>query len=139
MQTIGQAVAFFLEHGGYSYKPDVETADEGRARCAETNARAEAYAAANGWEFTWEDDWSVGDHFREYGEAYADGGPQTCEACVLRDADGTVLESLYCIDDASREYRRVIQAELASSALHAIESQLEADAGSAGDVPDVRH
>lgn len=131
------AVQFFFSHGGYSYDPKSETKIQARWRCARSLARAKAYARANDWTCEWSDDWDIGSHVRFYGEAYSEE-PSTCESCLLRDADGNVLASLGCIDDADANYRRVIEAELASEALSAIDQSLQREATSAGDVPDVR-
>lgn len=106
------ATAFFVEHAGYSYDPNVETAEEGKARTAETLAGAEAWAVEFDVTFTWEPDWSVGDHVAEFGEAYTEQ-PDTCEVCCAW-WGGEVIASLGCIDDASDAYRRVIEAELAA-------------------------
>jgi hypothetical protein len=38
--------------------------------------------------------------------------------CVLKDGDGNVLASLCGITDPDSNYRRVVEAELASEALH---------------------
>ena len=73
-----------------------------------------AWAESIGLEFQWADDWSV-DHGREF-DCYEDGGPETCEYCQAVTADGTVLASLHCIDDATDEYRQVIEVELAGEA-----------------------
>lgn len=109
------AFRFFLANAGYSYSfdPKTETKQAGRARCARRLAKAERDARALGYTFEWEDGWSIGDHQREYGECYADGGPDTCETCLMRDQNGKVVQSLGCIDDATPAYRRVIEAELA--------------------------
>jgi len=110
------AVRFFHEHGGYGYDPATETRDEGRARCALEAAEAEAWADEQGVTFRWEDDWHVTDHAHEYcTDAYPDGSPETCEVCDAYLGD-TVLASLGCIDDATDEYRRVIEADLAIEA-----------------------
>ena len=61
--------------------------------------------------FVWEDDWMVGDHQKEY-DCYEDGGPETCELCVLYSAAGDVLAGLGCVDDATEEYRREIEQRL---------------------------
>lgn len=114
------AYLFFLKHAGYSYDPRTETRQAGRSRCARQLAKAERDASALGYTFEWSDDWGVGNHFREYGECYKDGEPSTCETCVCFGENGEVLASLGCIDDATREYRRVIEAELAFEALSAI-------------------
>ena len=85
-----------------------------RASCARKLAKAERDARALGYTFDWEDDWSLGcTHEKYYGEAYANGEPATCESCIMRDPAGAVVQSLGCIDDATREYRRVVEAELA--------------------------
>ncbi len=110
------AVKFFYEHGGYSYGQG-GTKEQGRLRCARALAEAEAYASAHGWRVCWSDDWSIGDHAKEY-DCYEDGGPETCEHAALYTADGTLIGSLSCIDDASTNYRRVVEAELASEAMH---------------------
>jgi hypothetical protein len=132
------AVRFFFSHAGYSWNPQTETPTQGRWRTARDLTRAEGYANANDWTFEWSDDWACGSHVREYGSESYPEEPSTCETCLLRDAEGNVLESLGCIDDASAEYRRVVQAELASEALASIENTLERETTSAGDVPDVR-
>ncbi len=108
-----QAYLFFLRHAWYSYNPETQTKQQGRAACARRLAAAERDARALGYTFEWEDDWTVGDHFRAYGEAYANGEPATCETCLMRDSAGKVVQSLGCVDNATREYRRVIEAELA--------------------------
>ena len=83
-------------------------------------AKAERYANMHDLKFEWSDDWSVGSHREFYGKGscYEDHEPSTCESCVLWNAAHTkVLASLSCIDDASAEYRRVIEAELALEAM----------------------
>ena len=71
-------------------------------------------ATSEGFTITWEDDWSV-DHVAEY-DCYTDGGPSTCEGCIVRSANGDVLASLWCIDDADDDYRRQVEAELVDEA-----------------------
>ena len=71
-------------------------------------------ATVEGFTITWEDDWSV-DHVEEY-DCYTDGGPSTCEGCVVRSTNGDVLASLWCIDDADDEYRRQVESELVDEA-----------------------
>jgi hypothetical protein len=112
-----RAYWFFYKHAGFSYQPDTETRRAGRARCAAALARAERDGSALGFTFEWFDDWTVGDHEKEFGAVYANGGPATCESCVCYNGEGEVVASLHCIDDATREYRRVVEAELASEAL----------------------
>lgn len=110
---------FFYEHAGYSHDPKKETAEQGRIRCAIELAKAEEQARGLGWGFEWSEDWDIGSHKEYYGagSCYEDSEPTTCESCVCKDEDGEVLASLGCIDDATREYRRVVEAELADEAL----------------------
>lgn len=117
---ISEAERFFRKHAGYSVKQG-ETNTQGRNRCARELAQAEKDARDAGFTFEWGDDWACSNHAREFGaEAYPDGNPRTCEYCQCLNADGDVCESLGCIDDANPEYRRVIEAELASEALAAL-------------------
>jgi hypothetical protein len=111
-------VAFFYEHAGYGWNPETEAEQEGHARSARTLAVAEMRAKARGFVFTWSKDWEVGNHKAFYGadSAYADQEPDTCETCVAY-YDDEVVASLGCIDDATPEYRRVVEAELAAEAL----------------------
>lgn len=106
------AYQFFFRNAGYSYNPKTQTKQQGRAACARKLAKAERDARALGYTFAWEDDWSIGDHQKEF-DCYVDSGPDTCETCMMLDDAGNVVQSLGCIDDATREYRRVIEAELA--------------------------
>lgn len=113
---MSSAEQFFYDHAGYSYDPATETPDEGRRRTAADLARAEAWAKAQGHTYEWGPDWQV-DHVREYPDAY-DAEPDTCEYVTLSDLlDGNVLAALGCVDDATPEYRRVVEAELAWEAM----------------------
>lgn len=113
-QTAKQAAyLFFLKHGACSYTPGKETKRQGYARQARQLAKAERDARALGYTFEWTDDWSIGSHVREFGEESYPEEPGTCESCIMRDPAGNVVQSLGCVDDASREYRRAIEAELA--------------------------
>ena len=106
---------FFFDNAGYSYDPKKETAKQGKVRGAKLLAQAETIAKGEDWYFEWRDDWDVGSHKEFYGKGscYEDSEPNTCETCTLFDADGKVLASLGCTDDATHDYRRVIEAELA--------------------------
>lgn len=113
------AYLFFLKHAGYSYDPKTETPKAGRSRCARQLAKAERDARALGYTFEWDDDPDG------YDSQARKEGVQTCESCVCLDgedpADGDrnrhVLASLGGIWDATREYQRVVEAELALEAL----------------------
>jgi hypothetical protein len=120
-QTPKQAAyLFFLKHAGFSYDPKTETARAGRSRCARELAKAERDARALGYVFEWDNDSDGIDGNEDY-------IVETCESCVCLsnevDADGDrdrhILASLGAITNATPEYRRVIEAELASEALAA--------------------
>lgn len=64
----------------------------------------------------WYDDWTIGNHFQEFGEAYADGEPDTCEMAVVKDEQGTVWASLGCIDNADALYRIEVENDLLKEA-----------------------
>ena len=117
---------FFRDHAGYIVGE--------RALCAKRLADAERAAEDGGYTFEWSYDYDgdLGDH--EYWCADAsrfaagrdyDGSErpsywrrETCDhdvlACSMFDADGQTVGSLGGIIDPSDEYRRVIEAELAS-------------------------
>lgn len=116
------AEEFFYANAGWSYDPAKETPEQGMRRCAQALAQAEQWAKDNDLEYRWEDDWDTLWRVQEY-DVY-DEGPLTCEACLLSDPNGTVLASLGCINDATPEYRRVIQAELALEAMGSYFPQL---------------
>jgi len=126
---------FFLVHGGYCTPP-------GKTACALRAAHNEARAREVGIEFRWEpDDWlDFGDNRDEKAKreqrcqdcnelpwnfaALLDGNARqpkySCEhysesCCAV--LDGEVLASLGGITDADRNYRRVIESDLASEAL----------------------
>jgi len=76
------------------------------------------WAERQGYTFTWADDWDLGgkSHTDYYGpgSAYEEcGEPSTCETCDMVDANGDMVDSLGCIDDASEEYRREVEADMA--------------------------
>lgn len=119
-----EAIMFHYDNGGYSYDPATERPEDGRARCALAAAGAEAWAREQGIEFRWSDDWHVTDHATEF-DCYDDGGPETCELCAAYLGD-TMLACLGCIDDASDEYRRVIEADLAAEARAELQQMLVA-------------
>lgn len=94
---------FFREHAGYVVGQQALGAWE--------LAKAEQTAIEREWSFFWtpddDADWSfINDD--EYHEVYG---------CILRDAEGNTLASLWGILDPDRNYERVVQAELALEAL----------------------
>jgi hypothetical protein len=110
-----KAIAFFRKHAGYARKPS-ESVSHARARCARELARAEAEASARGWRVEWEGDpepYQIGDAEDEM--------PSEVLGAVLRDENGHVLGSLWGIGDPTRQYRRVVEAELADEALYELD------------------
>jgi hypothetical protein len=90
-------VAFFKKHSG--------------AQDAEDLARAERIASEQDWKVEWshdQDEYQLGDDEEQ---------PNEVLAAVLKDGQGNVLASLSGIGDPSREYQRVVEAELAAEAL----------------------
>lgn len=102
-----RAYRFFFEHAGYIVGE--------RALCALNLARAELYSRENDWQTDWvaDDDadlsWMSEEEQRQ---------PHEVLGCILRDACGNVLGSLWGITDPDNAYMRVVAAELASEALY---------------------
>jgi len=108
-------VKFFYTNAGYSFDPKKETAEQGRERCAINLAAAEGIARNAGVSFAWSRDieCSAEDQCEEW-------------QCLAYDAAGNVCGSLGAVDfgpDAgpySSDYRRVVEAEIASECLDTI-------------------
>jgi hypothetical protein len=110
-----QAEQFFYDNAGYSYDPATETAEQGRERRARELARAEAYGTIHeGWEVEWADDLCgcIGCDCGDDDCACSTGVPHETLICVVRDTEGNMLASCGGICEPSREYRRVMEAEL---------------------------
>lgn len=106
------AVAFFAKNAGVAYTPGKETKRQGQMRGARELARAEAEAASRGWRVKWEHDsepYDMGDMETEH--------PKEVLGAILVDESGRQLASLWGIADPSRNYGRVVEAELALEAL----------------------
>ena len=113
------AFTFFLANAGFSYDPKTETPAKGRARCARQLAKAERDAAALGFTFEWDYDQEgcIGCSCDSPDCKCSTGEDHECLSCLCRNADGEVVASLSSICEPSREYRRVVEAELAEEAL----------------------
>jgi len=85
----------------------------GHVRMADAVSDAEEL----GIRIEWTDDWMVGNHHEEYGQAYEEGEPSTCEQVTAYAPDGHVLDSVGCVDDADSGYRHEIENEVAAQAL----------------------
>lgn len=89
-------------------------------------ARAELAASELEWSFEWLDDTDADLSWMSPEECEQD---HTVEGCILRDASGNVLASLWGITDANYRYRRTVEAELAlegdaSAALDAFDDEV---------------
>ena len=102
---------FFHRNAGYSYDSTTETKAQGRSRCALKLAQAERDARALGYTFDWvEDPFADRSWFENDGQSEE---PNEAFGCICRNAQGESVQSLWGIFDPTREYRRVVEAELA--------------------------
>ena len=110
-----QAYLFFLKNGASSYNPTIETKRQGYARMARLLAKAERDARALGYTFEWTDDIDgcIGCDCDSPECDCSTGEPHECLVCLMRDSNGKVVQSLGSVCEPSREYRRVVEAELA--------------------------
>ena len=110
-----QAYLFFLKNGASSYNPAIETKQQGRSECARKLAKAERDARALGYTFEWEydSDGCIGCDCNSPDCACSTGESHECLVCLMCDSNGKVVQSLGSVCEPSREYRRVIEAELA--------------------------
>lgn len=113
--TVGSAEHFFWEAAGYSYNPDVQSAQEGRADCARLLANAERQASAAGVSFRWEESDETDGSFRRTRVPYR------LWDCRAYDMHGKVVGFLGACDFGpppaspwSDPYRRVVEAEVAA-------------------------
>ena len=113
---------FFYEHAGFSYDPKTQTPDQGHRESAIRYAEAENIAmrhqAIDGWHYEWDID-REGCTGCDCGNPDCDcssGRPHKVMYCILRDGKGETLASLFGICKPSKEYQRVIAAELALEA-----------------------
>lgn len=116
MRAMTPAERFFWKHGGYSWKPGNETRAQGRRRCAVQAAEAEAWAVDQ-LKFEWVWDETGGRDHEEWCGADC-GREHEILGAVARWNDGSIAASLWGIIDPDTNYRRVVEAELASEARH---------------------
>ena len=144
-RAMTEAERFYLTHGGYGGHVDATPAQRRRQRehAARETARAVAYGEAHGWSFDMEPDEDM--DWRGLEPDGADDG--CCPWCnekligprkecstehfaygaVLTDADGQTLASVWGVVDPDTNYTRVLHGELASEALHEVETREAAD------------
>lgn len=126
------AVRFFYEHAGYASSPG-ETKHTAKLRNAKALADAEEYAQEHDWTYEWEEDRFGADTLGEGDD------PEEIEVLtvVLKDEHGDVLASLGGVQflkrggHASRDYGRVVEAELALEGM----VHYEKERGSSGREP----
>jgi len=114
MQNLNADQKFFYAHAGYSYNPQAETEEQGRARCAVQLAQAEEKARQGGYAFEWQIDPDV-----TAADWSTDMDHETW-LCTMYNEAGEHVSNLGGIDfgpDGSPygdTYKRVIEAEIAS-------------------------
>ena len=109
------AFLFFLRNAGSSYNPKTQTKRQGQYAGARQLAKAERDARALGYTFDWQNDSDgcIGCDCDSPDCKCSSGEPHECLVCLMRDSDGKVVQSLGSVCEPSREYRRVVEAELA--------------------------
>lgn len=125
-----KAIQFFRENAGFSYDPKTETPAQGKLRCARLSAKAEAWAKAEGLEYVWEfddmadasfvDTWEPAEQAQwhaETHEAWYCSLVRPCPKHGVQCKHAETLASLGGIFDPTWQYRRVIEAELATEAM----------------------
>lgn len=115
---------FFYDNAGYTRNPKTQTEQQARAHSARLLARAETWARDEGYRYNWEIESESAESV--YGTACpnADCNDPHCMSthydptadfyvCIIEDKDGNAVDSLGMIEAPTREYRRVIEADLA--------------------------
>jgi hypothetical protein len=120
---------FFREHAGFSYDPKTEIPAQGKAKCARALASAEAYARDHLFTFEWSEDPDSDS------SDFCDDTPiRPTWQCICRDRFRDVIASLGGIDFGpngepwSENYKRVVEAELASEGRAALERYMKGNA-----------
>jgi hypothetical protein len=116
-KQLSEAERFFFANAGFSYNPQRETSDEGRLRCAQSLAKAEAWArAALSFE------WSV-DPDCDSSEFSDEQPAWNLWQCLARGKGAEVVAALGGIDFGrdcepwGDSYKRTVEAELALEAM----------------------
>ena len=112
-EPTAERVMFYREHGGWSYDPRTETAEQGKQRSAYTLAYAESWAKDRGVTFEWSVDPEI-----DSSDFDTDPEPWALYDCIAYDGAGNVIGSLGGVDFGrdgvpdSAPYAKVVQAEL---------------------------
>ena len=103
---------FFYEHAGYGYDPKIETAEQGRKRCAVSLAKVEANAKALGVRYRWQQDPDIDSR------DFSDEKPYYKLYECIATLNGKCVGSLCGIDfgrgkrPGDDPYKRVVEAEI---------------------------
>ena len=121
MMTLKDRVEFFFKHAGFSYRPEKETREQGRLRCALSLARAEEALASHptAW-VEWEGEDMPPDE--EWRGQIEEGSLLWVLASIFVDDDCVASLGGILLKSMDEPYVRVVEAELA----------LEAGVGRAG-------
>lgn len=117
-----KAEQFFYDHAGFSYDPKTETEEQGHERCARELAKAESWASAEGYRVEWREDpeGCIGCDCGSEDCACSTGEYHEVLVAILYDAEGAAVASLGSICGPTRDYRRVVEAELTYQTMHAV-------------------
>lgn len=110
-KTLTKSETFFYDNAGFSYDPRTETEDQGKIRCAKSLAEAEQDAELVGIEFEWNYDDNADYSWMDEEEKQKD---HCVEYCLAKNPLTKETTALCGIFDADANYRRVVEAELAS-------------------------
>lgn len=114
MKQLTAGEQFFYDNAGYSIAAG-QTEEEGREEAARALAHAEQYARQHGWYTEWEQypEGCIGCDCKSDECACSTGEEHEVLCATLYNEDDAALESLGAICGATRQYRRVVAAELA--------------------------
>lgn len=114
---------FFYQNAGYSYAK-TETPQQGRIRCAKALAESEAIGKRLEYVFEW--DWDECPDLSWMSEEEREQEHEVL-CCRIVDPENPrySLASLCGITDPDHNYRRVIEAELASEAIAELDREIE--------------
>lgn len=118
-ETLNKQEQFFYDNGSYSYS-GTQTPEQGHIESAKALANAESLAAERGLIFEWmqDDEPCIGCECGSDDCPCFTGEPHMVEVCELwNENHDDCIASLCGICEATSEYRRVIEAELALEAL----------------------
>ncbi len=110
--TLTKQEQFFYDHAGTSWNPATETQEQGKIRGAREYAKAETWAAQNGYTFDAEPDQDADESWMDNEtQEYRDEWSGKAWCMVMYTPEGEHCQSLgACYGD--HDYKRVVRAEL---------------------------